>query len=104
MLRYSQMTPEQLQEEIRQLEKAETKARRSTMPGEEAVIRQKIRLAKSYLTDPDTIQTNRWYEVEEEKRLFHVQRLNGVMAWGYWEGERIESAVPIGILKPVQDS
>ncbi|PTX53768.1 uncharacterized protein DUF1811 [Melghirimyces profundicolus] len=100
MNRYSRMNRKELKEEIRRLEEEETRARRSAMPGEEAVIRQKINFAKSYLTDPATIRPG-WYAVEGDDRRFRVERLNGVMAWGFWEGEKIESALPIGILKPV---
>ncbi|SMO78005.1 DUF1811 family protein [Melghirimyces algeriensis] len=102
MKHYSQMTHDELHEEIRNLEKEELRARRTSMPFEEAVIRQKIHFAKSYLMDPDTILPGKWYEVEGEERLFQVDRLNGVMAWGRWENETHSSAVPIGSMKRVR--
>lgn len=101
MIQYSKMSREELHEEIQRLEEEENRIRRYSMPGEEAVIRQKINFAKSYLIDPDTVQPGEEYEVEGESRLFEVEYLRGVMAWGRWEDESILSAVPIGILKPV---
>lgn len=100
MIQYSNMSREELEEEIRRLEMEESRARRSAMPGEEAVIRQKINFAKSYLTDPDTIRPGDRFAVEGDSRLFEVEYLRGVMAWGRWQDEQVLSALPIGILIP----
>ncbi|MFD1434669.1 DUF1811 family protein [Kroppenstedtia eburnea] len=100
MIQYSNMSREELEEEIRRLEMEESRARRSAIPGEEAVIRQKINFAKSYLTDPDTIRPGDRFAVEGDSRLFEVEYLRGVMAWGRWQDEQVLSALPIGILIP----
>ncbi|GGA47765.1 hypothetical protein GCM10007416_21160 [Kroppenstedtia guangzhouensis] len=104
MIPYSKMSREELEEEIRQLVEEESRARRSAMPGEEAVIRQKINFAKSYLTNPNTIQPGKRFAVEGESRLFEVEYLRGVMAWGRWQDEQVLSALPIGILIPAPPS
>ncbi|SFS31205.1 DUF1811 family protein [Marininema halotolerans] len=103
MQQFSRMSREELQTEIDRLKEAEDQARRSSMIGEEAVIQQQIRLAKSYLTDPDTIHPGTHYKVEGEKSLFLVEYLNGVMAWGTFVDRRIREAVPIGILTPYEE-
>ncbi|MFC4077583.1 DUF1811 family protein [Salinithrix halophila] len=104
MHQYSRMSREDLLEEICRLETEESRARRSSMPGEVAVIRQKINFAKSYLTDPATIRPGYLYQVEGESHLFRVEYLNGVMAWGTYEDMRIREAIPIGLLTPAEDS
>ncbi|SDW75768.1 Protein of unknown function [Marininema mesophilum] len=100
MQHFSRMNRGELLTEIRRLQESENQARRSSMIGEEAVIQQQIRFAKSYLTDPSSIHPGKLYKVEGEESLFLVEYLNGVMAWGNFVDRRIREAVPIGILSP----
>ncbi|WP_141201717.1 DUF1811 family protein [Paludifilum halophilum] len=102
MIRYSQMAREELLEEIERLRREEERARRQSMTGELDVLRQQIRFARSYLTDSATIQPGGVYDVEGETTRFRVDYLNGVMAWGTFEGSREKAAVPIGIMTPVE--
>jgi hypothetical protein len=103
MMLFSHMTPRQLTAAIARLEREEREAEREGLPSKVAVIRQRKNMARSYLIDPATIRQNVWYETEEGGRKFFVERLNGVMAWGRWEGSRAEEAVPIAILTQVSE-
>ncbi|GGE03610.1 hypothetical protein GCM10011571_00580 [Marinithermofilum abyssi] len=98
MGRYSQMDREELQQEIRKLEEEMTYARRWGNQSHLDVLQQKRLLAKSYLVDTDAVQPGSSYPAEGTDDRFTVEYLNGVMAWGYWESERIKTAVPIGRL------
>jgi hypothetical protein len=102
MLLFSRMSKEELHREIRRLEQEEKEALRQGWESQVAILRQKVRLARSYLIDPSTVQTNAWYEVEAMPGRFFVRYLNGVMAWGHWEGSKEEMAYPIAALKPIR--
>lgn len=97
---FSEMNEEELRREIKRLEAEERRAKRKGSPSEQEILRQRINLSKSYLTDPARIQPGRKYQVEGSNRRFYVDYLRGVMAWGHWEGETEAVALPIGILNP----
>jgi hypothetical protein len=103
MIHYSRMNVEELKQEISRLEQEEVRARRNAMNGEAAVIRRKIQFARSYLRNPAEIKPGHWYRIEEESAPFQVDYLNGVMAWGTFQGSDFQEAVPIGILHPLID-
>ncbi|MFC7439859.1 DUF1811 family protein [Laceyella putida] len=98
-MRFSQMDKETLTETIRQLEREEQLAREHGLESQAAIFKQKRHLARSYLIDPATIALKQWYAVEEETRRFFVDSLNGVMAWGNWEGTDETVAIPLARLK-----
>ncbi|GAA5346906.1 DUF1811 family protein [Planifilum fimeticola] len=101
---FSDMNREELRREIERLEREMRQARRNGLVSELEILRQRINLAKSYLTDPERIRPGLSYEVEGSDKPFFVEYLRGVMAWGHWEGETESVALPIGILKPVEPS
>ncbi|PTM56528.1 DUF1811 family protein [Desmospora activa] len=104
MRHFSRMSTEEVKREIQRLEQAKVQAQRSSQVGELAVIQRQIQFALSYLRDPAEISPGHWYRVEGEEALFQVDYLNGVMAWGTYEGSSIQEAVPIGILHPMPPS
>lgn len=100
MMRYSQMTKDELLQEIERLEDEQKASLREGWESQADMLKQKRNLARSYLVDPTTIILNQFYHVEEHDRLFRVVYLNGVMAWGHWEDSTEEVALPIAILQP----
>jgi hypothetical protein len=98
---FSEMNREELRREIERLEEEMRRARRNGFESELEILRQRINLAKSYLTDPNQIRPGAKYEVEGSDKPFFVEYLRGVMAWGHWEGDAEPVALPIGILKPL---
>ncbi|MDN4594286.1 DUF1811 family protein [Polycladomyces subterraneus] len=102
---FSQMSEEELRLEIDRLQMEETRARRFGMTSEAEVLRQRRALARSYLTDASRIQSGVVYEVEDHPDRFHVEKINGVMAWGKWEGGRETVAIPISLIRlPEEDN
>ncbi len=95
MKRYSQMTPEELNFEIKKLE---TEHKQISVESEMMILEQKLNLARSYLLDPNTIQLDSWYHVTGKSGLFHVAYLNGVFAWGTMENSTEQVAFPISLL------
>lgn len=98
---FSEMNREELRREVDRLEREMHRARKNGLVSELEILRQRLNLAKSYLTDPKRIQPGSTYEVEGSDKPFIVEYLRGVMAWGHWEGETESVALPIGILKPL---
>ncbi|MDR6225741.1 DUF1811 family protein [Desmospora profundinema] len=103
MIHYSRMSAEELKREMERLKQEETRARRASMTGEMAVIERQIQFVRSYLRNPAEIKPGLRYRVEGETIPFHVNDLNGVMAWGTYEGSPIQEAIPIGILHPMEE-
>lgn len=101
---FSQMSEEELRLEIERLQLEEARARRFGMTSEAEVLRQRRALARSYLTDATRIRTGDVYEVEDHPNRFHVEKINGVMAWGKWEGRWETVAIPISLIRiPEED-
>jgi hypothetical protein len=93
------MTKEELEKEIRRLEQEEQEARKKGWDFQAAMFKQKKNIARSYLIDPATIRPGTWVEVEEYDEKFHVDYLNGVMAWGRWEDSAEKVAIPLAVIK-----
>lgn len=98
MKRYSQMTKTELEQEIKRLEREEQQALQKSLESEAIILRQKRNIARSYLIDPSTITPGKTYRVEGYVGLFTVEYLNGIMAWGTWEGSSEKVAYPIALL------
>ncbi|WP_096201678.1 YfhH family protein [Bacillus sp. FJAT-45350] len=97
--RYSEMSEFELHQEISQLNEKSKKAEQMGMASEFAVYERKILLARSYLLDPEQVETNKTYELLEGNSTFEVSYLNGRFAWGYRDGSSELEAVPISLLK-----
>lgn len=98
--RYSQMSREELlQESSRLLEENERLYKEGRM-SEANIAKQKYYFCLSYLRDPKEIESGKVYEIQGEKDTFLVEYLNGVMAWGYRNGDTSQEldALPIGQL------
>ncbi|MXQ54016.1 DUF1811 family protein [Shimazuella alba] len=104
MKRYSQMTPEELTSSIKELEKELIEAKKNKLESNAAILKQKINLAKAYLIDPQTIQLELKYEIEGESGLFQVEYLNGIYAWGTFNGKIEKEAFPLSLLKPIDEN
>lgn len=98
MKRYSQMTKEELEQEIKRLEQEEKQARQKSLESEALILRQKRNIARSYLIDPSAISPGKKYHVEGYAGLFTVEYVNGIMAWGTWEGSTEKVAYPLALL------
>jgi hypothetical protein len=103
MARFSQMSKDQLMNEIKRLEQEYHAAEKEGWEFQAAMLQQKIRIARSYLIDPSSIQIGKLYEVEGQTGKFLVKYLNGVMAWGSWEGSSEEVALPLAVLGEIQN-
>jgi hypothetical protein len=97
--RYSQMTPEELTNTIEELETQLKEANKNKLESNAAILNQKINLAKSYLIDPKTFKTGWKYEIKGQSGLFQVEYLNGIYAWGTFEGKAEKEAFPLSLLK-----
>lgn len=93
------MSEFELKQEIAAISEKARKAEQMGMVSEYAVCERKIAMAKSYLLDPNDFKENETYEIGEEKgSTFKITYLHGRFAWGYRDGEKEESAVPISLL------
>ncbi|GCD84053.1 YfhH family protein [Parageobacillus thermoglucosidasius] len=99
--RYSEMTEQELHQEIAALTEKARKAEQMGMVNEYAVYERKIAMAKAYLLDPNDFQPGEIYEiVGDPGEYFKVRYLKGVFAWGYrLKGNGEEEALPISLLK-----
>lgn len=100
--RYSEMTKEELFAEMQHALGEKRKKEQAGFISEANILEQKYYMAKSYLTDPETILAGQRYRVEGMEELFSVRYLNGVMAWGTFPSKPDEEiALPIGRLEPL---
>ncbi|PSL43644.1 uncharacterized protein DUF1811 [Salsuginibacillus halophilus] len=97
--RFSQMTMNELREEVGRLREEAIKAERQGRVSEFAVAQRKMTMAASYMLDPNEFQPGEVYLLDEEEATFQISYLNGIFAWGYREGNHELEAVPIAILK-----
>ena len=104
--RYSEMTADELRQEIADLTEKAQKAHQMGMINEYAVHERKIVVARSYMRDRKQYKRGQMYEIEgAEGETFEVDYMNGVFAWGVRrnkEGELLTEdeleALPIGLL------
>jgi hypothetical protein len=99
--RYSEMTKQELQQEIAALAEKARKAEQMGMVNEYAVYERKIAMAKAYLLNPNDFEPGEIYEIEGDPgEYFKVRYLKGVFAWGHrLKGSGEEEALPISLLR-----
>lgn len=99
--RYSEMTEQELHQEIATLTEKARKAEQLGIVNEYAVLERKIAMAKSYLLDPDDFKPGEVYEIDGDPGVqFTISFLNGTFAWGYRGGSKEEEeAFPISMLR-----
>ncbi|NNV06669.1 YfhH family protein [Geobacillus sp. C56-T2] len=104
--RYSEMTKEELQQEIAVLAEKARKAEQMGMVNEYAVYERKIAMARAYMLNPADFRPGEIYEIEGAPgEYFKVRYLKGVFAWGWrLKGTGEEEALPISLLRrPVRE-
>jgi hypothetical protein len=98
--RYSQMTEQELRQEIAKLQEKARKAEQLGMVNEFAVLDRKAVMAKAYLLNPDSFTPGQIYEIDGAPgSFFKIDYINGVFAWGYrLNGDGKDEALPISML------
>src|SRR5699024_8418413 len=97
--RYGGMTKKELHEEIAKLTEKARKAEQLGIVNEYAVLDRKIKMAKSYLLDPNDFKPGETYEIEGDPyRTFRISFINGMFAWGHRENSGEQEAFPISML------
>ncbi|GHI00157.1 YfhH family protein [Neobacillus kokaensis] len=99
--RYSDMTEQELWQEIATLQEKARKAEQMGIVNEFAVLERKVQMARAYLLDPNQFKAGEIYEIEGAPgEYFKIDYMNGVFAWGYrTKGNGTEEALPISLLK-----
>jgi len=98
--RYSQMTEQELRQEIAKLQEKARKAEQLGMVNEFAVLERKAVMAKAYLLNPDSYTPGQIYEIDGAPgSFFKIDYINGVFAWGHrLNGDGKDEALPISML------
>ncbi|MCM3569437.1 YfhH family protein [Neobacillus mesonae] len=98
--RYSDMTEQELWQEIAGLQEKARKAEQLGYVNEFAVLERKVQMARAYLLDPSQFKPEQVYEIEGAPgEYFKIDYINGVFAWGYrLGGSGKEEALPISLL------
>lgn len=101
---YSEMSKEQLQVEMEELQRKGKRAFDEENWSEYEVHMTKWYLAKSYELLPDAkIEIGRTYRIAEEYDRLTVTGLEGVMAWGIRQTTGETTAIPIAQLDETDD-
>ncbi|GMA62296.1 YfhH family protein [Alicyclobacillus fastidiosus] len=101
---YSDMTKEQLQAEMKELQQKGQRAFDEENWTEYEVYMTKWYLAKSYEILPSAhIEIGRTYRIAEEYDRLTVTGLEGVMAWGIRQSSGETTAIPIARLDEYDD-
>lgn len=97
--RYSEMSKQELHQEIATLKEKAQKAEQMGMVNEYAVHERKMMVAKAYMMDPSIYEKGDLYELAtEDNATFEISYMNGYFAWGYRNGQDELEAVPISVL------
>ncbi|MFA9559258.1 YfhH family protein [Evansella sp. AB-rgal1] len=97
--KYSEMTHQELMDEIAQLKVKAQKAEQMGMINEFAVHERKITMAQAYMMDPSVFKPDDVYEIRNsEAETFRIVYMNGVFAWGHRNNGQEEEALPISLL------
>jgi hypothetical protein len=103
--RLSEMSIEELQIEAhRLLAEADQKLAEGSV-SEAAILKKRYYFCLSYMYDPNQFKPGERYTILDDHQEFIIQYLNGVMAWGYINGDTSSElkAYPIGQLQPIQE-
>lgn len=80
---FSEMSKAQLQEEMARIQEMGRQAVERDQWSEAAILRTRWYLAASYLMEPRSIETERWYYIEgDQNNKLYVTHLDGIMAHG----------------------
>lgn len=102
--KYSDMTEQELRNEIANLKEKARKAEQLGIVNEYAVYERKATMAQAFLTDPSSIKPGEMYRITSDPGMFfHVEYLKGRFAWGYrLGGDKYEEALPISLLEQLK--
>ncbi|MGY4690548.1 YfhH family protein [Salibacterium sp. K-3] len=100
--KYSQMTEQELWDELRELNEKSKKAEQLGNASEFAVHEQRRIMAEAYLLNPDDFMSGQRYSLKQEAGTFFVKYYNGVFAWGFRERSDKLEAVPISLLDDIK--
>lgn len=95
---YRDMTKEELEAEMKRLQDEGHKCLEEGRVEELDVLERKYYLALSYTQDPAIIVVGKTYTIIDTTDRLEVTRMDGVMAWGYRNGVRLEEAYPMAML------
>ena len=98
--RYSQMTEDELRQEITDLKVKIQKAEQAGMVSEVAVLERKIVMAQSYQKDLNDYRRGDLFYIKDEdgNKTFRLDYLDGVFGWGFYGDETEMRAIPISML------
>lgn len=101
--KYSEMTKEELTQEIALTREKARKSEQLGMINEYAVMERRAVMAEAYLLNPEDFVAGEIYAIEgAPSTYFKIDYLKGVFAWGYrLNGAGEEEALPISLLKKV---
>ena len=104
-IKYSQMTEQELRQEIANLREQARKAEQLGIINEYAVYERRALMAEAYLVDLSTIIPGEMYRITGSPgEFFQVDYLKGRFAWGHRLGsDRFEEALPVSILRPMKE-
>lgn len=98
--RFSEMCRDELVLESSRLKEENERLYSEGRISEANIAKQRYYFCLSYLTDPNEVEPNKSYHIQGEEGDFLVDYINGVMAWGYRNGDTSTEidALPIGQL------
>ena len=99
--RFSEMTKEELQQEVQKYKALIMKNEQAGFLSEIAIYEQKYYMAKSYLIDPGTIVLGKNYQVAGYAEPMYIDHVHGFMAWGKFPSSPEEVAVPLARLEQI---
>lgn len=95
---YRDMSAEELAAEMKRLQDEGHRALAEHRYEELDVLERKYYLALSYTMDKELIKIGKTYTIIDSNDRFEVTRTDGVMAWGWLNGVRLEEAYPFAML------
>ncbi|MGL4522175.1 MAG: YfhH family protein [Bacilli bacterium] len=99
MKRYSEMTPFELETELRSLRDRARRAESLGYVNEFEVLMRKMTMAQTYLLDPTDYPPNTTYRIKNSDDFFYMTYLNGMFAWGTRNNGEEEEGIPLALLE-----
>ncbi len=98
--RLSEMCREELVLESSRLKEENERLYKDGRISEANIAKQRYYFCLSYLADPNEVTAGKSYQIQGEDDELLIDYINGVMAWGYRNGDtnREIDAIPIGQL------
>ncbi|MGL4818723.1 MAG: YfhH family protein [Bacilli bacterium] len=97
--KYSEMTPFEIENEIRALRDRARRAESLGYVNEFEVLTRKVIMAESYLLNPNDFIPGETYDMKGSNDTFKITYMNGRFAWGMRSDGFEEEGVPIALLQ-----